>query len=93
MPLQTLHSGTPLIIDGDCLSANVDGRVRRILRFSAAFKEKLAKMASRGYSPVEAKVRFQVYWRYDDQPEGSLQPARKEVMIILPDLFLRKSSV
>ena len=50
-------------------------------------------MASRGYSPVEAKVRFQVYWRYDDQPEGYLQPVRKEVMIILPDLFLRKSSV
>lgn len=93
VPLQSLHSGTSLIIDGDCLSANVDGRVRRILRFSAAFKEKLAKMASRGYSPVEAKVRFQVYWRYDDQPEGSLQPVRKEVMIILPDLLLRKSSV
>lgn len=89
--LQSLHSGTRLELDGDYLSAEIDGCRRKVLKFSASFREKLAKMASKGYSPVEAKVRFQVFWRYDEQVEGSAEPVRREIMIILPDLTFHKS--
>lgn len=68
--LQSLHSGTRLELDGDYLSAEIDGCRRTVLKFSASFREKLAKMASKGYSPVKAKVRFQVFWRYDEQVEA-----------------------
>lgn len=89
--LRSLHSGTRLELDGDYLSAEIDGCRRTVLKFSASFREKLAKMASKGYSPVEAKVRFQVFWRYDEQVEGSAEPVRREIMIILPDLTFHKS--
>lgn len=88
--LWNLHSGTRLELDGDYLSAEVRGYRRKILKFSASFRERLAKMASKGYSPVEAKVRFQVFWRYEDQVEGHLEPVRREIMLILPDLLLGK---
>ena len=88
--LWNLHSGTRLELDGDYLSAEVGGYRKKILKFSASFREKLAKMASKGYSPVEAKVRFQVFWRYEDQVEGHLEPVRREIMLILPDLLLGK---
>lgn len=89
--LRSLHSGTRLELDGDYLSAEIDRCRRTVLKFSASFREKLAKMASKGYSPVEAKVRFQVFWRYDEQVEGSAEPVRREIMIILPDLTFHKS--
>ena len=54
--LRSLHSGTRLELDGDYLSAEIDGCRRTVLKFSASFREKLAKMASKGYSPVEACV-------------------------------------
>ena len=90
--LRSLHSGTRLELDGDYLFAEIDGCRRTVLKFSASFREKLAKMASKGYSPVEAKVRFQVFWRYDEQVEGSAEPVRREIMILLPDLAFRKVS-
>ena len=89
--LRSLHSGTRLELDGDYLSAEIDGCRRTVLKFSASFREKLAKMASKGYSPVEACVRFQVFWRYDEQVEGSAEPVRREIMILLPDLTFHKS--
>lgn len=89
--LQSLHSGTRLELDGDYLSAEIDGCRRTVLKFSASFREKLAKMASKGYSPVEACVRFQVFWRYDDPVDGRADPVRREIMIILPDLTFHKS--
>ncbi len=89
--LQRLHSGSALDLDGDFLSAEIGGHHRKILKFSASFREKLAKMASKGYVPTDAKVRFQVFWRYDESVEGSQEPNRKEVLIILPDLTFRKT--
>ena len=88
--LQRIHSGTTLELDGDYLSVDVGGHSRKVLKFSTAFRDKLAKMASKGYSPVEAKVRFQLFWRYDEQVESLAEPVRREIMIILPDLLLRK---
>lgn len=45
--LRSLHSGTRLELDGDYLSAEIDGCRRTVLKFSASFREKLAKMASK----------------------------------------------
>ena len=89
--LRSLHSGTELVLDGDYLSVEVDGYCKKALKFSSSFRERLAKMASKGYSPVESKVRFQLFWRYDEQVEGRAEPVRREIMIILPDLTFHKS--
>ena len=83
---QGLHSGTVLEVDGDFLSVDVGGHRKKILKFSALFREKIAKMASKGYVPVDAKVRFQIFWRYDEQVDGHQEPENKEILIILPYL-------
>ena len=88
--LQGLHSGTVLEIEGDFLSVEIGEYRRKILKFSASFREKFAKMASKGYVPVEAKVRFQTFWRYDESVDGHQEPEHKEVLIILPDLVFHK---
>lgn len=87
--LQGLYSGTALELDGDTLFVRLDGCRRRILKFSASFRDRLEKMAAKGYSPVEARVRFQVFWRYDESVGESQEQEHKEVLIILPDLILR----
>ncbi len=88
--LKGLHSGTALGLDGDYLFVEAEGRHVKVLKFSALFREKIAKMASKGYVPVEAKVRFQTFWRYDEPSDGRVDPIRRETMIILPDLLFRK---
>lgn len=44
-------------------------------------REKIANLQTKGYTPARAYVRHQVYWRNEDE---------KEILILLPDLYLRK---
>ena len=88
--LLPLVSGSELSLVEGGLCVGVDGRFCNVVRFSAAFRAGLAKLAARGYSPVAAKVRFQVFWRYDEASSMSSEPQWREIMILLPDLLLRK---
>lgn len=77
-----LFAGTELFVNGDCLS-HVTGSLtkRNIIKFSSAMREKIATLQTKGYTPARAYVRHQVYWRNEDE---------KEILILLPDLYLRR---
>ena len=74
------RSGDNLKVDGNYLSASVDGRIVRVAKFSQSFVQKLSELASKGYVPQFAKVRYVVAWKKDEKTE--------ETAIILPDLYL-----
>lgn len=88
-----LYSGTYLTVAENGLYSEAGGRRHLVVKFSAAFQSKLSGLLADGYSPAEAKVRFQVYWPYDSPSAISPQPERREALVLLPDLLLRKSSV
>lgn len=86
--LPGLLSGTGLFVSGDYLYAETGGRRVKVLRFSSAFRTQLSRMVSKGYLPVKAKVRFQVFWSYEEPIGETGSPTRSEIMIVLPDLLL-----
>ena len=86
--LPGLLSGTGLFVSGDYLYAETGGRRVKVLRFSSAFRIQLSRMVSKGYLPVKAKVRFQVFWSYEEPTGETGSPTRSEIMIVLPDLLL-----
>lgn len=86
--LPGLLSGTGLFVSGDYLYAETGGRRVKVLRFSSAFRTQLSRMVSKGYLPVKAKVRFQVFWSYEEPTGETGSPTRSEIMIVLPDLLL-----
>ena len=86
--LPGLLSGTGLFVSGDYLYAETGGRRVKVLRFSSAFRTQLFRMVSKGYLPVKAKVRFQVFWSYEEPTGETGSPTRSEIMIVLPDLLL-----
>lgn len=86
--LPGLLSGTGLFVSGDYLYAETGGRRVKVLRFSSAFRTQLSRMVSKGYLPVKAKVRFQVFWSYEEPTCETGSPTRSEIMIVLPDLLL-----
>lgn len=77
-----LHSGAELQVDGDFLSAQIQGRPVRVLKFSKACIQRLQELRGKGYRPYMAKVRFVVAWKGDKDEEESA--------VILPDLYLTK---
>lgn len=86
--LPGLLSGTGLFVSGDYLYAETGGRRVKVLRFSSAFRTQLSRMVSKGYLSVKAKVRFQVFWSYEEPTGETGSPTRSEIMIVLPDLLL-----
>ena len=86
--LPGLLSGTGLFVSRDYLYAETGGRRVKVLRFSSAFRTQLSRMVSKGYLPVKAKVRFQVFWSYEEPTGETGSPTRSEIMIVLPDLLL-----
>lgn len=86
--LPGLLSGTGLFVSGDYLYAETGVRRVKVLRFSSAFRTQLSRMVSKGYLPVKAKVRFQVFWSYEEPTGETGSPTRSEIMIVLPDLLL-----
>lgn len=86
--LPGLLSGTGLFVSGDYLYAETGGRRVKVLRVSSAFRTQLSRMVSKGYLPVKAKVRFQVFWSYEEPTGETGSPTRSEIMIVLPDLLL-----
>lgn len=71
---------------GDTLSLMADGLGNQqnelVLKFSAAFKERLEGFAAHGYKIAAARVAFMVYWQ---NPKSKV-----ESVILLPELLLEK---
>lgn len=75
--ISDLRSGDLLYADEtECRNA----KGQTVLKFSNVFKKKLAAFISNGYSVVEAKVNFIVWWKGEDMD--------KEIRIVLPVLHI-----
>lgn len=81
-----LLSGQALVPGDGGLCADAGRGVERVVKYSGAFKEKLEKLAAKGYCPVSALVRFQVWWHHEDKDADP--PCWREDLILLPDLLL-----
>lgn len=75
-----LRSGMPLAIDGNYLTADIDGKTFRAAKFSKKFVHDLEEFKSKGYSPTGAEVRFIVAWKGEND--------ERECAVLLADVFL-----
>ena len=75
-----LHSGAPLELDGEYLTARLDGKTFRAAKFSKACAAKLGELCRKGYSPVSAEVRFVVAWKGKED--------KQETAVLLADVRL-----
>jgi ATP-dependent DNA helicase RecQ len=79
--ISNLKSGDGLAVrDNRCL----DKRGVPIVTFSKSFSNRLEKFCRAGYAPVRAAVNYIVYWQKED--------SEKEIIIVLPELFLEKET-
>ncbi len=79
-----LHSGTPLELDEDYLTARLDGKMFRAAKFSKACAARLIELRQRGYRPVSAAVRFVVAWKGKEDDS--------ETAVLLADIHLSATS-
>ena len=75
---------------GDSLSINDQGLINssnaQIIKFSKAFQGTRKSLEAKGYVLSSTKIRFILFWRYDDENNGT----RKEIKIILPELYFER---
>lgn len=77
-----LRSGDILQYSDGYLSAPINGRLCNVVKFSKACIEKICKLNEKGYTPISAKVRYEVIWKGKDD--------EKETVIILPEVIFEK---
>ena len=77
-----IQSGNRLEIRGTELYAEIAGRFYPVARFSKKFNEEIQKKIRQGYYPDDAKVRFVVAWRSQDD--------ESEIAVVLPEICFRK---
>lgn len=77
-----LRSGDVLQVEDEYLSAVVDGKIIRVIKYSKAFKERLDGLKAKGYRPSFATIRFVLAWKGKED--------ENETAIILPDLCFEK---
>lgn len=76
-----LQSGSPLGVDGGYLTAEIDSRILRVVKFSKTCAERLENLREKGYKPYKASVRFIVAWKGENNDD--------ETAVILPEVYLR----
>ena len=76
-----LRAGKKLLPRKNSL-ADEDGNVR--ILYSAAFRERLKALASRGYTVQSGVLRCIVFWKAEEDPE--------ETAVLLPDVYLQKNT-
>ena len=91
--ISKLMAGDPLTVIEDCLYTHINGYAQKVAKFSEKFQNTLATLQAKGYVPEEAKVRFVVYWRYENRVETANSPKYLETPIVLADIKLRKSDI
>ena len=77
-----LRSGDILQLDEEHLCVVIDGKLVKVIKYSKAFKEKLASLKAKGFEPIAATIRFIMAWKGKDD--------ENDTSIILPDLCLKK---
>lgn len=77
-----IRSGSELFVDGYYLSARIENRLMRVVKFSKACVKELESFKAKGYIPYRATVRFMVAWKGEND--------LNESAVILPDLYLKK---
>lgn len=77
-----LHSGMPLSLKDEYVSAELEGRTVRIAKLSKACVENLDHHMQKGYFPISASVRFVVAWKGKEDEE--------ETAVMLPKIRLKK---
>ena len=78
--LLRLHSGSPLELDREYLTARMDGKPFRAAKLSKACVAKLGELRGKGYRPVSAEVRFVVAWKGKEDD--------RETAVLLADIRL-----
>lgn len=78
--LLRLHSGSPLELDREYLTAQMDGKPFRAAKLSKACVAKLSELRGKGYRPVSAEVRFVVAWKGKEDD--------RETAVLLADIRL-----
>lgn len=78
-----LRSGDILQLDEEHLCVVIDGKLVKVIKYSKAFKEKLASLKAKGFEPIAATIRFIMAWKGKDD--------ENDTSIILPDLCLKKN--
>jgi len=78
--MRYLQSGDSLPISDEGLLNQANDQ---IIKFSKVFQETRKSLGIKGYKLSSAKIRFILFWRYDDINDG----VRKEIKIILPEVY------
>lgn len=78
----SLKSGDELIIRGNELYREQNGKFYPAAFFSKKFRDDIARLASQGYYPKKAKIRFIVAWKGEND--------ETETAIILPEIYFGK---
>ncbi|RCX16546.1 ATP-dependent DNA helicase RecQ [Anaerobacterium chartisolvens] len=79
-PVSHLMSGDRL---GICEDGCRDVNGRQVLKFSKNFIRQTDAMKKNNYAPVEAKIRFIVYWKKEN--------SENEIKVILPEIYFSKT--
>ena len=82
--INSLYAGKKLYYNGDGLSIDEDYK-RRVVYFSASFKNRLSRLYERGFTVFSSKVNHIVYWK------DKMDVESPEVKIVLPSLQFVKS--
>ncbi len=77
-----LHSGAALTAADGYFTAEIGGRSVRAAKFSKAFREKLDRLAAKGFRSKTASVSFVVAWKGKDDEE--------ETAVLLPKINLER---
>ena len=73
-----LYSGMKLSVNGSFLSAEINNRDIKVVKFSKAFEERICELQGKGYKPTASIIRFVVAWKSEED--------EKEYAVILPDI-------
>ncbi len=91
--ISKLCSGDALNVIDDRLYTTVNGYSQQVGRFSEAFRTKLSKLQQKGYVPISSRVRFLLFWHYENPDKTNGAPKYLETPIVLPEIRLVSNSL
>lgn len=86
--ISKLRSGDALNVIDDRFYTTVNGYSQQVGRFSEAFRIRMSRLLQKGYIPVSAKIRFLLFWHYENPDKTIGAPKFLETPIILPEIRL-----
>lgn len=89
LKLEKLRSGDGLNVIEDRIYTTTNGYSQPVARFSEAFRNKLSLLRNRGYDISSAKIRFLLFWHYENPDKTNGASKYLETAIILPEIKLK----